>query len=408
MSQTFEVKPITFPPQVLARISPDLSLQRHLSLGVRPCLRSFEEFKAVQINSGLSRYSQKTSSTQQKSTALGSSTIKSGNTIVFCTISGGFVEEFLPKDEIDENIKEYEKIYDQSGNSDSGDNNKDELENYRSVYPVVEIERGRAGPPTDEEMILSQSLYETLLNAKVLPKESLDIDLGLKTLDKDNNEVVVYPQKDLDIDLAGFKPSKKYSFVLYAYIQVFSRSGPLFDTVWLALISALKSTKLPFVYFDEQNTRLLNDLSSLSSKANAKNGSVSAKSSLQVVCDPVKNYDLRLNTADSFATTVGVINLNKDFKVSTQNIDDDEFDKMKIDHNELDEDKPIVLCDLEGDAEETAVTSRITVVASETTDDDNLVSVSVVGGNATITKDSLKKSIKLAKLKSAQLLQQLS
>lgn len=54
---TIEVHPITFPPDVLARISPELSLQRHLSLGIRPCLRKYEEFREVAIeNNTLSRY----------------------------------------------------------------------------------------------------------------------------------------------------------------------------------------------------------------------------------------------------------------------------------------------------------------------------------------------------------------
>ena len=40
---------------------------------------------------------------------------------------------------------------------------------YATVYPCVEILRGRLGAPTDEEMILSQDLFETLYHNKIIP-----------------------------------------------------------------------------------------------------------------------------------------------------------------------------------------------------------------------------------------------
>ena len=45
-----ELKQVTFSPEVLARIAPDVSLQRHLALGVRPNLRNFTEFKPVEVS----------------------------------------------------------------------------------------------------------------------------------------------------------------------------------------------------------------------------------------------------------------------------------------------------------------------------------------------------------------------
>ncbi|GMM36447.1 exosome non-catalytic core subunit [Saccharomycopsis crataegensis] len=409
MSEEFQLKPVSFSPEVLARIAPELSLQRHLSVGVRPCLRSFQEFKSVQINPQLDSINRYTSNQgiSSKSTVLGSSNIKCGNTIIFCTITGGFIETLLPNDEADENVKEYEKIYE---NSEKQENNQqdDSLSNFRTVYPIIEIERGRTGAPTDEEMIISQTLHDTLLNSKILPKESLEIDLGLKTVDKDNNEIIIYPNESKDIDSSLFQFPRKYSFVLYASIQVFSRSGPILDAAWLALMIALKSTKLPCVYFDEKNSNLLNDISSLSSKKSVKTGVVNAKSGSQIICDPTKSHDLKLNNSDLYTTTIGLIELDKDFSVEIEDVENNEdFKALSVDKHTRNEGEPILLCDIEGDAEENAIGSRVVVIPDiNTEDDDNLVSVTIIGGGSKVTKQSIQNSIGLAKLRSKNLQQQ--
>lgn len=150
-NQTFsmaELKQVTFSPEVLARIAPDVSLQRHLALGVRPNLRNFTEFKPVEVSNS-------TQFQDNNDNVFSSSVVKSGSTTIINTITLGIVENF----------------------------NSNESE-YATIYPCVEILRGRLGAPTDEEMILSQDLFETLYHNKIIPSTSLKINnLGISIKD---------------------------------------------------------------------------------------------------------------------------------------------------------------------------------------------------------------------------------
>lgn len=162
--ETIEIHPINFPPDVLARISPELSLQRHLSLGIRPCLRKYEEFRDVIIeNNTLSRYVD-TENVDAKNNILGSNVLKSGKTIVITSITGGIIEENSAS------IKDLDDF----GEDELLEVTKEDdiLAEYASVYPVVEVERGRVGACTDEEMTISQKLYDSILHSRILPKKA--------------------------------------------------------------------------------------------------------------------------------------------------------------------------------------------------------------------------------------------
>lgn len=387
-----EIKPVEFNPELLARIAPKLSLQRHLSLGIRPCLRKFQEFKTVEVNSGTpaqSRYGAKGVNNKNSAT-LGSSTIRVGDTVIYCDITGGFVERFLPNDEVDEAVKEYETIYNQSDKMDEDDEDRlNSISNFASIYPVVEVERGRYGPPTEEEMSLSQLIHDTILESKIINKNSLEIDLGLKTSDEKDKEIIIYPE---DQDISQYLPGRKYSFVLYCYVQVFSRSGPLFDSVWLAVVTALKQTKLPYVYYDEKSSNLVSDLTTISNRNALKTGNAEAQSKLKIVCDFKKSKPLVLNKSSLISSSFGVVNFEKEFEIATRALA--KQPGKKVDYNE-----GILISELEGEAEEISISSRITVLPTES----DLAMVTIIGGDAKITKETLKQAIKIAKSRSKQL-----
>lgn len=220
-----QAKQMVFPPDVLARIAPDISLQRHLSVGLRPSLRGFTEFRPLEISKGgLNDIG--------KSNVLGLSVVKSGDTRVICGITVGIVEE-----------GSVDKLL-----SSSTSSSPSSLQDYSSIYPVVEIARGRSGAPTDEEMILSQKLYESVLHNKIIEKDSLKITVGTKVDDE-----IFYPTGNDDEDDL-LRPKKNWSYVLYAHIKVFSRSGPLFDICYSALLGALQDCKLPRAFIDDKAT----------------------------------------------------------------------------------------------------------------------------------------------------------
>lgn len=169
---------LSFPPEVFGRLEPELYLQRHVENGIRPSgNRQFEEFRALKVQVG-----------NIKNT-IGSSLVRAGGSTVVCGITAGVTETM-------------------GGGG---------------VYPNVEIIRGstRSGPPTEEEMILSQQCYDVLTEVF-----------------KDKRELFAVPglaEKEL---------------VLNATVQVLSRTGPCFDLVWAAVTLALKNTVLPSLSVD--------------------------------------------------------------------------------------------------------------------------------------------------------------
>lgn len=295
---------IQFTPEVLARIAPDVSLQRHLSVGIRPNLRKFQEFNQVEIaTSTLNDLSNR---------VVGSSIIKSGATTLINTITLGIVER-------DEST-------------------------YTSIYPVIEVVRGRVGAPSDEEMILSQQLHETILHTKVLPTSSLNFDLGT-----------------LSDSISYEDSTQNYRFVLLSHIKIFSKISTLNDLCYISTIEALKSVKLPRVY--------INDTPSTKIAVRSRN-----------------------------STKRGLVGSNSDF-----NLDLSELSKLKITNIATpsnfgvinNEGNNILLVDLSGEEEESTILSKLSII----TNGEKLKKVSLINGDeeSDISLDMIKKSIELAK-----------
>lgn len=113
------------------------------------------------------------------------------------------------------------------------------------IYPNVEILRGGFGSaPSTEEMVLSQRLRELL--AAVFPPE--DPVFCVNYVDADDNPAVSLLGDDAD----NVDDDEDKWLVFTVHVQVLSRNGPLFDHVWSAVIRALGSL-LPvrFRVYDE-------------------------------------------------------------------------------------------------------------------------------------------------------------
>lgn len=339
---------IVFPPSVLARISPELTLQRHLSQGLRPSLREFTEFRQVVASQGnLGNVS--------TDAVVGSSVVKHGGCHVFCGITLGISEV----NNLDEDFAAAEP----------------ESSKYTSVYPVVEVARGRQGAPSDEEQILLQKLYNFVYHLRMLPYLSLDIKPGYEIKDEASGEVsIIYPDdKSLSEDeiLTLFSTvnvsKKQHKFALYAHIKVFSRDGPLFDVVSHALINALKNVSLPRIYLADSgvdpNVRV-----PVRSRGNFGHldqlSSIFCIDSNKEIATPLQLNEDELATSSSF----GLVEI------------DDAAGQVAL------------LADLEGEAEEASCESKINIVASKK----NLKHVSIAGGGANVTLDTLRKAISLA------------
>lgn len=334
-----------FPPDVLARIAPDVSLQRHLALGLRPSLRGIDEFRPMLNSPG-------NLNNLGSNSVVGLSTVKCGDTHLFCGVTIGINEMNMPDELL------------------TTDNQKQ----YTSVYPVVEIARGRLGAPSDEEMMISQKLYNYVLHLRLLPLQSLEITPGYQITDEAlGNVSIVYPDDAslaledlLSLNTTVNVTKKRFKYVLYAHLKVFSRSGPLFDVAHYALMSALKNVKLPRVYMADSgidpNVRV-----PVRSRGNFGHLDQSAN----LFCIDANNLiatPLTLNSAEAgVSSSFGLI--------------------------DLDSSETVLLADLEGEAEEYCAESKISIVASG----DKLKHVSIAGGGANVTLDTFRKAASISK-----------
>ncbi|KAK5959937.1 exosome non-catalytic core subunit RRP43 PWA37_002772 [Arxiozyma heterogenica] len=373
LEKTIDIHPVSFTPEVLARISPELSLQKHLSLGFRPSVKGFEEFREIQLNEDfLSRYGKE----HKDNNIIGSNVLKCGDTFVVTTITGGIIEDSVVYKNMENELIGVDDI------------KSTDLSNYTSIYPVVEVERGRAGACTDEEMALSQRLYDYVLYSKILPKEALKVQPGIRITDNNNgNAKVIYPDSSDNSTLPDnvFQISKKWSYLLYAKIKVFSRTGPVFDLCWNSLMYALQSVQLPRAFVDERATDL-----KMTIRTKGRNATI--RETYEILSDPCQQYSLRLHSENiAYASNYGIINLDPEAKITEENSDED------IDMDAI---ESVLLADLDTEAEENSVNSTISVISNS---EGGLKHVSIFGGDAKITPEMLKKLLKLSQKRACYL-----
>ncbi|KAI5960212.1 uncharacterized protein KGF55_004935 [Candida pseudojiufengensis] len=366
-----ELKQVSFTPDILARIAPDVSLQRHLSIGIRPNLRNFQEFKSIEFSNNVSLK-------QEKNNIFGSSILKSGSTVIINTISLSLVEEL----------------------------NSNSKEEYTTIYPQIEILRGRSGAPTDEEMIISQDLFEVFKKVKIIPYESLKVkNLGVAIKDEETGkEEIIYPdlqQEQFQYISNSSNLNKIYSYVIHINIKIYSReisTNSIFDLCFLSILKSLQELHLPRIYLDDSiNTKI----SIKSRKSNLRSMISSSK--------PILNFDLRseykfkldLNVdPNTISSNFGVIKkeTTKSFTDEDEMEIDDEQDRdEEEDEDEEDEEKQnqtILLTDLEGEAEESSILSRISIINNPK----KLNKISLINNsNGDITLDILKQAIEISK-----------
>ncbi len=383
---------LSMKPSKLAVVAPDVALEKYIQIGLRPSLRKFDEFRPVEASSaGLNTYS-KEKRINNHSKIIGSSVVKCGPTIVVCSVSAGIVEDSqeLTNDyrlKLDKGIIDAEK--DESKNT----REEDRSEN-ASVYTVVEVSKGRNGPPLPQEMSVSQSLYETILHSGLIKKSSLKVKLGLKSKDENGKSQIIRGGENDEL-LKEFTPSKNFSYVLYSRIQVYSPTGSLFDLCLISLLKALKNTKIPEVYMNEKNTdaRFSSTAAKRRNRDNTNSGASTFGSNLEeydLLCDPENVHSLKLQRENIFwPSTFGVVS-----EGGSAHCEDEEGDQNMTQDKSS---SSILLADPEGTAEEDA-TKKIRVLPNE---QGNLYGIQITGGlkGSKITKSDIKRAIELSQIR---------
>lgn len=384
-----QLKATIFSPSELALIAPDVTLSKYLKAGYRPSLRRFNEFKPIVISTaGISRYdtaaeSGRAEDVNESTTVIGSASVKCGGTSTICMISAGIVED------------DFEAVNDYRMRLDADiivEDEEEEVENVfggdlinvnGSVYPVIEIARGSNAPPGDEEIELGERLYESVLHSGLIRRDDLRVDVGLKSIDENGNEVILKGD-----DVGNIK--KKFSFVLYARIQVFGRTGPLFDQCYASLVKALKDTKLPDVYLNERE-------SGMRTRAGKRNANINIQS-YDLVCDPIKHRNLNLREERiCWASTFGIADIE-------ETVDAEGDSEMQEGEQEV-VTKSLILTDLEGDAEDN-IMKRVTALSNGK---GQFVSVTIEqdARGTRLTKDVITKALKLAQVRAKDMIEKL-
>lgn len=180
-----------------------------------------------------------------------------------------------------------------------------------------------------------------------------------------------------------FNSKRKWSYVLYAKIQVFSRNGPIFDLCWNSLLYALQTVRLPRAFLDERAT-------DLKIPVKTRGRSMAIRETYDIICDSTAFIPLKVNKDKLYyASNFGIIDL-------------DPLAQFPTEDGEMEIEKPdsVLLADIETEAEESSIQSTLSFINDK---DGNFTCVRMVGGGSKITLDYIKKCIFLSKNRSEDL-----
>lgn len=230
---------LTFPRPIFAAVSPHPFLQAHLSANkaaLRASGRAAQEFRAPGINTGSLTHSN------------GSAVVRLGNTSVVCGVRAEILnEQDTPGTSSPASVNANGNV-DGDGDEDE-DTEGDEIESLRLLVPNVELSTGStpAHIPGNAPTTFAQSLItriRTLLHSTHMLRPR---DLRILYTPSTNPE---------DPDAAPQTELKGY-WVLYLDVFFISIDGAAFDAAWLAIVAALRNTKLPRAFFDEEYEGIL-------------------------------------------------------------------------------------------------------------------------------------------------------
>lgn len=261
---------LALPPSQFARLQPHAYLLAHLSPpasssqpSIRANGRSPLQFRVTSANSGSLTHTN------------GSAVVRIGDTAAVC----GVRAEILHTEDIaswsvarsgiadnDNKSKSTGKSGTNGGVEDE-DEDKDEshIQDFSLLVPNLSLSTGCApgfvssAPPSALAQSLSHQVLSLLHSSQLVRAEDLRIwyqppDLGAEGLERHNES----EQMDVDAGSSGSGSREIKAFwVLYIDIMIISLAGNPFDAAWSAVVAALRDTKLPRAWWDENSEMVL-------------------------------------------------------------------------------------------------------------------------------------------------------
>jgi exosome complex component RRP43 len=235
MTTTQQSQPpaLTFPRPIFAAVSPHPFLQAHLSAEKKTPLRAngraVHDFRKPGINTGSLTH------------ANGSAVVRLGNTSVVCGVRAEILKE--------EDIPGTNDFSDRIETSDDSQDDSEEIDALRLVVPNVELSTGSTPNhiPGNAPSTFAQSLITRIRTLLISTRLLRASDLRILYTPTTNPED---PAEEPQTVVKGY-------WVLYIDIFFISIDGSAFDAAWLSLLAALRDTKLPLAYFDEEYEGIL-------------------------------------------------------------------------------------------------------------------------------------------------------
>lgn len=273
-SQQHQTPPsLALPPSQFARLQPHAYLLAHLSPpassnqpSIRANGRSPSQFRVTSANSGSLTHTN------------GSAVVRVGDTAAVC----GVRAEILHTEDIaswsvsrsgaTDNDNKRRKL---AGNGGDDDKDEDEshVQDFSLLVPNLSLSTGCApgfvpgAPPSALAQSLSHQVLSLLHSSQLVRAEDLRIwyqppDLGAEGLERHNES------EQMDVDAASQNDNEgsssahnnheiKAFWVLYIDIMIISLAGNPFDAAWSAVVAALRDTKLPRAWWDEDSEMVL-------------------------------------------------------------------------------------------------------------------------------------------------------
>ncbi|OQO07074.1 hypothetical protein B0A48_07640 [Cryoendolithus antarcticus] len=205
---------LSFPRSTFAKLTPGPFLHAHLKQNppIRPSGRTLTQFREQQITTGSLTHSH------------GSAVVRLGDTTVVCSVQG----EIL-------------KAADIPSPPDESADNEDLLETLGLLVPNIELSTGCSpahlpgNPPSTLAQSLSWKVRTLLYGSEIVNPEDLQIMFTAPKIDEEDDAPV---------------PEVKAYWTLYLDIMFISLDGNPFDAAWLAVMAALRTTRLPRASWD--------------------------------------------------------------------------------------------------------------------------------------------------------------
>ncbi|KAF2830180.1 hypothetical protein CC86DRAFT_444152 [Ophiobolus disseminans] len=220
---------LTFPRPIFAAVSPHPFLQAHLSADKRTPQRANGRTAHNSRRPGVN--------TGSLTHANGSAVVRLGNTSVVCGVRAEILRE--------EDISGSSDFAVPTTPSDTDDQDgSKEIDVLRLVVPNVELSTGSTpshipgnAPSTYQQSLITR-IRSLLLSTNLLRAKDLRI-LYTPTTNPDD------PDEEPETQIKGY-------WVLYVDVFFISVDGSAFDAAWIGILAALRDTKLPRAWYDEE------------------------------------------------------------------------------------------------------------------------------------------------------------